>query len=168
MSAKFISSIIFIALLAPVAESAEVGGGPKVGQVSPGILGRTLDDQYYRLKQDTGKPKVINFFWVNCIPCKKEMPELAVMEKQYKGVKFISVHTEDEKIETIVKFLKALPGAPSNIILTPGGTKEAFKYNGLPHTIVLDSDNVVLMNLSGYTRENMRRLASALQQINKK
>jgi thiol-disulfide isomerase/thioredoxin len=168
MLAKLFSGIVLVALFAPAAVSAETGGGPAVGQPSPSILGRMLDEKYYRLKQDTGKPKVINFFWVNCIPCKKEMPELAILEKQHKEVKFISVHTEDEKIETIVKFLKTLPGAPSNIVMTSGGVKEAFKYNGLPHTIVLDSDNVVLMNLSGYTPENMRRLASALQQISKK
>lgn len=168
MWAKFLSGMVLVALLAPVAESAETGGGPAVGKPSPSILGRTLDEKYYRLKQDVGQPKVINFFWVNCIPCKKEMPELAILEKQYKGVKFISVHTEDEKIETIVKFLKALPGAPSNIVMTSGGVKEAFKYYGLPHTILLDSDNVVLMNLSGYSHENMRRLAGALQQISKK
>lgn len=168
MWAKFLSGIVFVALLAPVAGSAQTGGGPTVGQPSPNLVGRTLDEKFYRLKQDTGKPKVINFFWVECIPCKKEMPELAILEKQYKGVKFIAVHTVDEKIETIVKFLKALPGAPSNIVLTSGGVQEAFKYNGLPHTILLDSDNVVLMNFSGYTHENMRRLAGALQQMSKK
>ena len=168
MRVKILLGVIFISVLSPFAISAETGGGPAVGQPSPSILGRTLDDKYYRLKHDTGKPKVINFFWVNCIPCKKEMPELAILEKQYKGVKFISVHTEEEKTETVVKFLKALPGAPSNIVMTSGGVKEAFKYYGLPHTIVLDADNVVLMNLSGYTPENMNRLSGALQQMSSK
>jgi len=168
MVVKSLLGIVLVTFLVPVVVGAESGGGPVVGQPSPNILGRTMDDKYYRLKQDTGKPKVINFFWVSCIPCKKEMPELAKLEKQFKGVKFISVHTEDEKAETVVKFVKSLSGAPSNIVMTSGGVKEAFKYNGLPHTMILDGDNVVLMNLSGYTPENMRRLTSELQQISKK
>ena len=143
------------------------GNGPDVGQPSPNIIGRTLDDQSYRLKSDKGSPKVINFFWVGCKPCRQEMPELAKLEKQYKGVKFISVHTLVEQPENITKFVKSLSGAPSNIVQTSGGIQETFHYRGLPHTMLLDSDNIVLMNLSGYTPENMQRLTRALQKLPK-
>ena len=141
--------------------------GPEVGQPAPNIIGRTLDDQSYRLKSDKGSPKVINFFWVGCKPCRQEMPELAKLENQYKGVKFISVHTLAEQPENVSKFVKSLVGAPSNIVQTTGGIQETFQYQGLPHTMLLDSENVVLMNLSGYTPENMQRLSKALQQLPK-
>ncbi|KAF0201914.1 MAG: alkyl hydroperoxide reductase/thiol specific antioxidant/Mal [Gallionellaceae bacterium] len=146
---------------------AKEGAGPEVGQPSPNIMGRTLDDNSYRLKSDKGQAKVINFFSVTCVPCRKEMPELASLEKQYKEVKFISVHTEEVKAEVVAEFVKKLPGAPSNIVLTSGGLKEAFHFLGLPHTIVLDSDNIVLMNLVGYTPDNMQRLRKKLQLLTK-
>lgn len=95
------------------------------------------------------------------------MPELAKLERQYRGVTFIAVHTLAEQPENIIKFLKSLPGVPSNIVQTSGGIQETFHYRGLPHTMLLDSDNVVLMNLSGYTPENIRRLANALQKLPK-
>lgn len=151
----------------PVAVCAAQESGPEIGQPSPNFIGRTLDDKLYRLKNDTGSPKVVNFFWVNCKPCRQEMPELAQLEKHYTGVKFISVHTQDEKPENVVKFVKALQGAPSNIVLTTGGIQETFQYLGLPHTILLDSNNVVLMNFTGYTPDNMQRLNKALQQLAK-
>jgi len=152
-------------LALPVAVYAAEGGGPEVGQISPNLIGRTLDDKSYRLKSDKGSPKVINFFWVSCEPCRQEMPELAQLEKQYTGVKFISVHTQEENPENVAKFVKSLLGAPSNIVLTSGGLQKTFQYLGLPHTIVLDSDNVVLMNLSGYTPDNTQRLIKALQEL---
>jgi thiol-disulfide isomerase/thioredoxin len=160
--------LMTVALLAvsPLALGATVG--PTVGQPAPNFLGRTLDDNSYRLKSDTGKPKVINFFSLTCKPCRQEMPELGKLEKQYPGVKFISVNTNDDKLEVVAKFVKALPGSPSNIVLTSGGLQETFHYLGLPHTIVLDSDNVVLMNLVGYTPENIKRLHQALQEIAKR
>lgn len=164
-------NILGVALLAavmPASASSAGDSGPKVGLPSPNLIGRTMDDRSYRLKGDKGSPKVINFFSVTCKPCREEMPELAKLEKQYTGVKFISVHTQEEKPEVVDRFVKALPGAPSNIVLTSGGVQEAFRYLGLPHTIVLDSDNVVLMNLTGYTPENMRALEQALQQLAKK
>lgn len=141
--------------------------GPEVGQLAPNLIGRTLDDQSYRLKSDKGQPKVINFFWVQCKPCKLEMPELAKMEKQYPGVKFIAVHTQEEKPEAVMKFIQSLPAAPSNIVLTSGGVQENFKYLGLPHTLLLDAENIVLLNLSGYTPANMQRLEQALRKWSK-
>lgn len=148
------------------------GSGPAVGQPSPNLIGRTLDNKVYRLKSDKGSAKVINFFWVGCKPCRQEMPELAQFEKKYPGIKFISVHTQpanspEEKKESVAKFVKSLPGTPSNIVLASGGIQETFQYLGLPHTILLDGDNIVLDNFTGYTPDNMQRMNKALQQLTK-
>lgn len=167
MKVKNILGITLLALTLPASGYATEGYGPEIGQLSPNIIGRTLDDQPYRLKADVGTPKIINFFWVSCIPCKAEMPELAQLEKRYPKFKFIAVHTKKESLETITKFIKSLPGAPSNIVLTSSGMQEAFNYLGLPHTVVLDSNNIVLMNLVGYTPDNTKRLNEVLQQMEK-
>lgn len=166
MSVKNILAVLMILVL-PTAVHAAQGAGPEVGLPAPGLIGRTLDDQPYRLKSDKGRVKVINFFWVGCKPCRQEMPELAQLEKKYPAVKFISVHTQEEPQEKVAAFVKSLPGAPSNIVMTSGGLQETFQYLGLPHTILLDEDNVVLMNLVGFTPDNMRRLSNALQQLPK-
>jgi thiol-disulfide isomerase/thioredoxin len=141
----------------------------EVGQVAPNIMGRDFEEKMYRLKNDTEKPKVINFFSISCSPCRQEMPELAKLEKQHPGVKFISVHTprepQEEKVENVVKFVKSLPGAPSHIVQTTGGVQDAYKYAGLPHTIVLDKNNVVLMNVSGFTPTNMQRLTKLVKEL---
>lgn len=167
MLIRSLCAAVLLLLALPVEVYAAEGSGPEVGQPSPNLVGRTLDDQSYRLKSDRGSPKVINFFSVTCKPCRQEMPELAKLEKQYTGVKFISVHTQEAQPEAVEKFVKALSGAPSTIVLTSGGIQETFHYLGLPHTIVLDGNNVVLMNLVGYTPDNMRRLGKALQQLAK-
>lgn len=160
--------LLLSALLCVLPSSAWAAqNGPEKGQPSPNLIGRTLDDQSYRLKSDKGRPKVINFFWVQCKPCKLEMPELAKMEKQHPGVKFIAVHTQEEKPEAVVKFIQSLPSAPSNIVLTSGGVQESFQYAGLPHTLLLDAENIVLLSLSGYTPANMQRLEQAIWKLSK-
>ncbi len=163
----FIRSLIGAGVLLALSFTvqAEEGTGPQVGKPVPNLIGRTLDDQPYLLKKDKGSPKVINFFSVTCKPCRVEMPELAKYERRFKGVKFISVHALDENPAIVAKFVKSLKDAPSNIILTEGGLEESFNYMGLPHTIVLDSNNIVVMNLVGYTEDNMLDLASQLQKM---
>ncbi len=168
MSTKSVCMLKWVAtfwLLQSIAVAAQTG--PPVGKQSPNLIGRTLDDKLYRLSDDTTQPKVINFFWVECTPCKKEMPELAKKEKTYSKVKFIAVHTKEENPDRVRQFVKALAGAPSIIVLTTGSLQETFNYVGLPHTMVLDKNNVVLANLVGYTPENMQKLKKILNELNK-
>lgn len=142
--------------------------GPAVGQTSPNLIGRTLaEDKLYRLSSDKSGPKVINFFWVECHPCKTEMPELARFEKAYPKVKFLFVHARDEKREVVDKFVKSLPAAPSTIILASGAVQETFQIMGLPHTVVMDRNNVVVANLVGYTPENMKNLKKMLEELSR-
>ena len=152
--------ILMLLLATPV-----YADGLKVGSKAPNIVGRTMVGKLYRLSKDVKKPKVINFFWVYCKPCKKEMPELAVLEKKYPNVKFISVHTEDMKKEKVEQFLKGLSGSPSHTILSNRSMKKQFKFMGLPHTVVLDADNTVRARISGYTEENMKKLEDALKRL---
>jgi thiol-disulfide isomerase/thioredoxin len=168
---NFILSILLVAA-APAVFADNEGSGPEVGQPAPKLYGRTLDDELYSLKKDTGKAKVINFFWVECHPCREEMPELARLEKEFKDVKFISVHTslkkKAEEIESVAKFVKSLKGAPSHIVVTKNKDLGAeFNIIGLPHTMLLDKNNIVLMNITGYDKKDLKKLADELQRITK-
>jgi thiol-disulfide isomerase/thioredoxin len=172
MVLKNIILFFLLVVAAPAVFAANEGSGPEVGKPAPKLYGRTLDDDLYSLQKDTGQKKVINFFWVECHPCRDEMPELARLETEYKNVKFISVHTslnkKAEELESVSKFVKSLKGAPSNIVVTKNkelGTE--FNIVGLPHTMILDENNIVLVNISGYDKKNMKKLADELQRITK-
>lgn len=142
--------------------------GPVVGKESPPLTGRTLDDSLYSLARDKQKPKVVNFFWVECKPCAVEMPELAKMEKKYPAFKFISVHTIPNTTNVSVEpqlvadFVTKLPAAPSTIITTGASVQSTFKFLGFPFTMVLDKNNVVLVTFDGFTPDGMQRLESYL------
>lgn len=166
MQIRGLAGIFLLALMFQGVGHAAVINGLKVGEKAPNLIGHTLaDDRPYLLKRDMGEPKVINFFWVGCKPCREEMPELAELEKKYPEVKFISVHTQEEEPEKVRAFLRSLSGAPSNIVLTSGGVDQTFRYIGLPHTVVLDSKNVVQATYSGYTKNNMVKLQKILQKL---
>lgn len=142
--------------LVPFFES--FAAGPKKGTVSPDFMGRTVEGKLYKLSRDVKQPKVINFFWVYCTPCKLEMPELAALEKKYSKFKFISVHTVESDGDKVDAFLKKLSAYPSTIVLAGNRLKALYKYPGLPHTVVLDKDNKVLLNLVGFSEANMVKL----------
>lgn len=156
---------VFFMIVFLLMTQLSTAGGLDVGTEAPNIVGRTMDGKLYRLSKDKAVPKVVNFFWYLCAPCKEEMPELASLEKKYPNIKFLAVHTEDIKKERVVGFLKEVGRVPSNIVLSNKRVKKQFKYLGLPHTIVLDSNNRVKLTLSGYTKANMAKLEKMLKTL---
>ena len=72
----------------------------------------------------------------------------------------IEIIDAEEKIEA---FLKKLSGHPSKVLIATDSIKGHFKFMGLPHTIVLDKNNIVRKNLSGFTEANMKRLEKTLK-----
>lgn len=154
---------IFILLVLTSSLWAEL----KIGDKAPNLIGRTLDNSLYRLSDDTQRVKVINFFWIGCQPCRKEIPELAKIEQKYSKIKFISVHAKDDKQEEVKKFIVSLEVVPKTIILAGNMVRERFLFTGLPYTLLLDQNNSVIASFSGYTPESMKKLESILHELSK-
>jgi thiol-disulfide isomerase/thioredoxin len=133
-------------------------------RIAPDVMGKTLGGARFKLSQLRGTPVVLNFFWVNCIPCRVEMPELAELETKYKNVKFVSVHVEDEPDEQVAEFVKKLQGAPSTIVLASRRVQGNYKTFGLPETHLIDREGHIAETLQGYTEQTVSRLTQWLEE----
>ena len=76
----WIKSLLGALLLFSLVAQAEDGIGPALGKPAPNLIAHTLEDKPYLLNKDNASPKVLNFFWVQCKPCRAELPELAKLE----------------------------------------------------------------------------------------
>ncbi len=106
---------------------------------------------------------VINFTSYTCIPCKKEIPELEVIEEKFRGkIKLWVLYTDSDsrKIEESAVEI----GIKNTVCVDPLRTV-AFKYNVavIPTTIVLDKMGNIKVVVTGYTSENMIRLAEFIK-----
>ncbi len=71
---------------------------------------RDITGQKFDLKKDKGKVYVINFWFINCPPCRAEIPDLNDIVEKYKDNKdvvFIAICLDDS--ERIKTFLKLFP-----------------------------------------------------------
>jgi len=150
--------ILFLIFTASVVASAQGEEGLSVGETAPNLIGRLTTGGFFRLNSVDAKLKVINFWWIKCKPCKKELPEIAELEKKFPAVKFFAVHTVELPRETIVEFINSLPKGPSNVVMGNSKMLELFRFQSLPHTVVLDGKNRVMLVITGYTENNMKKL----------
>ena len=137
--------------------------GLTVGSVAPNIMGRTLGGKIYRLNKSAAKIKVVNFWSVKSLTSKMEMPQLAKLEQQYAGVEFISVHAVKLPKEEIIAFLGTLESVPSKIVMSGKKVQQLYKFETMPHTVVLDDQNKVLLAITGYASNNMKKLETVIK-----
>ncbi|GEM_PF-263099 len=100
-----------------------------------------------------GKVLVINYWFINCKPCRMEMPELNELVKEYKdsaNVKFIGISLDDRS--AIREFVKL---SPFNYQLVADGRPEAEKYGvtSYPTHAIIDGEGKVYFHTVSSPRQ---------------
>jgi len=97
-----------------------------------------LDGKSWTLRGMSGKIVLVNFWATWCPPCRKEMPDLDAIYKEFrdKGLVILAISSEERK--KVASFLKEHPaGYP--ILLDPGErVNKEFAVYGIPKTFVYD------------------------------
>lgn len=103
------------------------------------------------LQEMKGKIVVFNFWFINCPPCKKEIPELNKLVDKYKDrndVVFIAVALDDKS--DLKDFLKT---TPFNYTIVDAGRWIAAEIgiNTFPTNVVVDQNGIVQFHATGYS-----------------
>ncbi len=125
-----------------------------------GFVGRTVDltlkdlsGVEQSLQNLKGRIVVLNFWATYCIPCRKEMPDLAAIQNEFAplGVQIIGVSTDD--LEARAKVLQFVKETKVNFPIWVGGATEHMVRFGLgaalPGTVVIDRNGRIAKIISG-------------------
>lgn len=124
----------------------------------------TMDGKKYVLKELKGKVVVLNFWFINCPPCRMEIPHLNNMVEGFKerdDVVFLAVAL-DQSYE-LKEFLKDMPFQYG---IVDGGSYVASQYgiNLFPTHVVLDKEGKVAFHTSGYGMGTVPWLKKAINE----
>ena len=118
---------------------------------------KDMEGKTVRLGDYRGKTVVINFWATWCPPCKNEMPDLGLLDKELKQsgqAVFLAVNMTDGKRETkgrVEKFVKE-NGLGMRVLLDTGGTAaKLFNIRWLPTTVVIDGKGILRWQVFGET-----------------
>ena len=146
---------------------------PAVAQSNelPVIVGRDAAGNLTSLKRAfAGKPMLINFWWVQCSPCKQELPDLIAKEQAYPHADFIYVHAESDpktksayEVSAVTDFLKRQNFELPKVIISNTKARLSAGIEELPTTVLVGSDGKVDLRLAGFTDKNTKKIKEWLQ-----
>ena len=100
-----------------------------------------------------GRIVVLNFWATYCIPCRKEMPDLAAIQNEFAafGVQVIGVNTDEaEARDKVLQFVREMK--VNFPIWVGGSTEHMVRFGlgtGLPGTVVIGRDGRIVKIISG-------------------
>lgn len=121
-----------------------------------------------KLTSFAGKSNVILAFWASyCKPCKKEMPQLAELEKKYgeaKKLKLVLVNIDREGAEKAMPVLKELGIAAECLLdIYQVTAKNYIPDLKIPATFLINRKGDIVFEAVGEDRKNMEMLEKAIQ-----
>lgn len=122
----------------------------KEGEKFSGEKMTDINGNKYDLSNIDNKTYVINFWFIDCAPCRDEMPELNKIVKQYKDNKdvvFLAIAL-DQRSE-LKSFLKK---TPFDYNIVDGGKPLAHKYGikGYPTHVIVGKDGLIKFSTTGF------------------
>ena len=127
---------------------------PSPGTPAPLFSAERLDGGSLSLKSLRGHVVLLNFWAVNCPPCRIEMPELEQIHRRYRGrgLRVIGVTEMDPTRDQARRFIEEA-GVTYPILLDPGARiGDLYALEAHPTTLVIDADGRVRFLNAGYLK----------------
>jgi peroxiredoxin len=126
---------------------------------------RDINGNKIDLKALEGKIVVLNFWFVNCSPCRMEIPDLNKMVDSFKTnnkIVFIAIALDDRSI--LKSFLEK---TPFNYNIIDGGKFIADKYGirSYPTHVVIDTEGKVYFHTSGLSTNTVYWLSKTIKEL---
>jgi thiol-disulfide isomerase/thioredoxin len=109
------------------------------------------------LAQYKGRIVILNFWATYCVPCRKEMPDLAAIQNEFAalGVQVIGASTDEAKDRAkVLQFIKDVKvNFPVWLGATTADTLRFGVGTALPATVIIDKDGKIYKTISGIVNQ---------------
>jgi thiol-disulfide isomerase/thioredoxin len=123
----------------------------RAGAPAPSFLLNSMAGKAVSLDSLKGQIVLVNFWASWCGPCRKEMPILEQLNRQYrgKGVTLVGVNVEPDSAAA-TDWLKATPVSFPILFDVDSKVSKLYQVEGMPNTVILDRKGNVRYIHRGY------------------
>ena len=116
-----------------------------VGHAAPNFTVHSVTGATLTLSDLRGHPVLLNFWGVNCIYCRKEMPLLQQAYTQHRndGLVIVGIDVQQDDVNSIVSFVSERNVTYPQFVQGSIDWGALYKVNDLPQSVLIDTHGVV-------------------------
>ena len=139
----------------------------------PSVDVKTLNGQNFNTKNlnNNGKPMIIDFWATWCIPCKRELNNIADLYPDWvkeTGVKLVAISIDDSRNSAKVAPYVNGQGWDYDVYLDPNGDfKRAMDVNNVPYTFVVNGKGEIVYQHNSYSEGDEYDLYDVVKKLAK-
>ena len=123
-----------------------------------------LDGGSWTLSEASEKVIVLNFWFTDCPPCRKEIPDLVRWQNENPGIPIVGIHVDPRKPPGVVKRVSEQLGI-NYLVLDDRDRSVSTSYNvtNYPTTVVLVDGEVVDAKVGMISHERLTAMVDAVR-----
>ncbi|MFC1511776.1 TlpA family protein disulfide reductase [Candidatus Latescibacterota bacterium] len=168
MRLRYVLSIFLCVLFAGTGEAADL----VVGDAFPSFFLKDIDGNNFfyndyigeKARFETGA-MIFSFGASYCEPCKREIPELGKIAEKYRDaglrVFLIAMEPQDRAQKLVEETGTTLPLLLDRYLVV----QKLIGFEGIPYTVVVDSDGLVQFINTGFSESNVREAMESFEEL---
>ena len=129
------------------------------GQKAPLSSFKTLSGESYDAASLSGKIIVVNFWFMNCAPCRAEMPAFNKLVEEYKGKNVLFLGLSTDRIDKLKPSFFEQNRFDFKIVAEAQSLASSFYIMGYPTTYIVDQRGIIRQAWVGFVSNGMDKLA---------
>ena len=141
-------------------------GADASGALHPALQGKTVGGDYVQLTDFAGQVVLVNVWATWCGPCRKELPELARLQRDYasQGFTVLGVTVDKHAALPVVKSFIKKHGLRYPMIFDPDGhSVGALSIKGYPTSLLIGRDGALRWRRDGIIKVDDGELGKQLE-----
>ena len=137
------------------------------GQPAPAIEMQLVDGKTWRLADQTGRVVVLDFWSTGCGPCRRALPELAALAKEFadQDVVFAGIGLDPASCKDKIADLAKENGTPYAMGFGAAQAGRTYEVRAIPCLVVVDRAGVVRGRLVGFSAAGQEVLRQSLRRL---
>ncbi len=134
------------------------GRRPDVGELAPQFVLRAPDGTIRQLSDFQGQPVWINFWATWCGPCRRELPDIQALAKEFEGEGLVVLAVNQrESAGKALSFWEELDLDLPILLDSDGDVSEQYLLGGLPNNFFINRDGELVAFQLGFLTEGQMR-----------
>lgn len=139
----------------------------KSGTPVPDIALRNINGELIIMKNILKeKPVLLSFFFTDCKPCEKEIPELDILNSRYNGnVRIFLVSTDREGADKVSLYIKERNIKTDVLLDKFSDAARKFGVIEYPSVFLIDRNGKIIFSKKGYHKDTITEIESAIKKL---